>query len=887
MPKEFPQIRLHGNKDAAVLHAKRGMLELFKTQSWQELAGVPITKRTVEVNDYTTITVQVAKEQTFIDITSNPPPGFVPPPVEEKPEEEFGKCPPGFIVRKLAQGETFNTDSLDQTKYTGTTDIDVGFDGYIIAYNASKKEWALASFRDELGEFEGAYAGGWWHLDTKAKELSGSYKTCDLITMGGGGGGLGASSFVTTATSPNTDQLVFHKIAFTKDFYMGGKEYRVGGNTHCLGACIIKDPTNHQDYFHVLKVAISQGDPAGNLTSGGYQIWRQPVGGGEDEGLGSIAPSNNPSPFYNPTTPPTTMQVPRGLAYVDEDGYAYIVRAYGATHPELEVVGSSVDGQQLLKIDLRNGDFEILLDSPEALLRGHKYFRRETSGSLQHHNPDGGGSPDPWSGSTTWNVSLNSPVPRLVGVFGGLDKLYTYQMSYDSNSTGSASAHLAPEGTYESPNSSPPPATFTRWFQVGTHRHRINESSVRKMIVYEGTDKEIDSLIIEEAFVDYDVKQDDASHASILAYESGGPIEGAAVGRHLTRWILSHHPKIKDSWEYLERLAEWDDIGKTGTITYKYVAWGKTVVSQSVPIPSINDYFMDTDANRPSFPYDIAFEQEFDFAKPRTGWYANGGRVSKWRYKTTTFDRQTGQPTSSPWWLQWDVFDNLPDDIDSATFLRDLNTGGAAWGETYGSVSSSLSLLSTGVGSTGSVCGYGRSSAWSPGSAGASHLEKGSANEFIISQTSAVPFSSNLKLYMPNTIAVHRPVEGEIAPYLAMSRKMYMSSMPLDARKSLAVDGAKAVLRLWYLVYLASHDPAGEDGVRDLEYGMVTGPTTWGRERWLFWRKELGSAKDGYLSDEWALESNFLTEKQLNALVRFDPDVPGAEKHMHFEIAVL
>lgn len=891
MPKEFPQIRLHGNKEAAVLHSKRGMLELFKAQSWTELAGVPITKRSVEVDEYTTIIVQIAMDQTFIDITSNPPEGYVSHEVERE-DEEFGRCPPGFIVRKLDHKEVWKADTLNEKYWTeefGNKMTIDGYPGHIIAYNEKSGKWELAHFKEaELGPFEGAGAHGWWHLNEVAKDLSGSYKSCDLITLMGGGGGMAMSGRFHSMKSINGTDHVSGQMYLDNRFFMGGKEYDTPGDI-CYGACILKDTTTKQDFFHVMTsdVTVGSGSYSFHLTGHDIDIHRAPVGGDplNWQLVKTLdAHADNASPFVRSPLPEGAItSVQSGLGYIDKKGYGYMMREYYAEDTREDTPSGQIQwkASQLIKIDLRSGVHTELRDSAYARMF-HSSVNSGEGLSFIFNTP--GHSVE--GGFGTNNSSRWLEGPYVLCMYGGLDKMYHYEL--DGNITeGRVGQSSIAAGTKYTADEDHEYYTFTGSLtqtRQGQGDFRIN--------VYEDEDKLVDSLILESHDVNYNITGE-ATFAGHRDRRSGG-YGGVGHGRRTLRYVIDHHPQVKNSWEYMQFVTDWDDVSRVGTNTYSYHRDGKTLHSITTSITAAPDYARDGNTLNAGFPGE--------------GWSGDGSGITDWnindgnnpdvRWKYHNFDNEvdadgylTGGkiPNNDPWHPVVNWRSDVPDwDETSSQHNGSYHLDSGQMGQPYITYNDLKPEQGSGRPSN-PACGWGPTKRnYNTILVDNSYYEFGSSTGFDIAQPGAT--GPNRKLYRPEVRAVHRNIKGlKEKPFISLRRKVYMHDTPL-AR------GSRPYVPYWYTradgdwwqVYLAYRAPSADEGLanplwQDL-YGDVSVDS---RDNILWWSKPLGNARDGYDWDEWEWKSNILDEKQINAIVGYDEEVDMGAKHMHFEIAVI
>lgn len=390
MTSPFPQIRLAGDKEAAGQYAKRAMLELFKTESIKDKAGVPILKRTVPVNDYTEIEVSIVHEQKFIEIRSYPPSRRLEPTGEKKDKFDTAACPAAFVVRK------FDTRAKQGT---GIPETDKE-QGYIIAYNHIRNKWEIATYVDSTGTgntFASCSNIGWWHASNDRD----GYTACDVVTW------YGSSFFDLTAP--------FYPTVPVDDDENGVTDYTISAVSHLqkvimfkgrrfltpeyvLGACIISDAGVDYMYVHCCNLVEDQDDRvfytsteysfrcklSTLFASDGTNInWEEAgrisVGSDITFAKSGFQPSN-----FN-------WKTPQGTAYVDKDGYSYVMWTALLdlyTSPTEEFINT----QQVtvwMKYSLRDMGWEMLWDPTEPANRptvtGH--WSQENGSKLGGHYP--------------------------------------------------------------------------------------------------------------------------------------------------------------------------------------------------------------------------------------------------------------------------------------------------------------------------------------------------------------------------------------------------------------------------------------------------------------------------------------------------------------------
>jgi hypothetical protein len=359
----------------------------------------------------------------------------------------------------------------------------------------------------------------------------------------------------------------------------------------------------------------------------------------------------------------------------------------------------------------------------------------------------------------------------------------------------------------------------------------------------------------------------------------------------MCRYVLDHHPKIKDSWEYLEREVIWERLTLQGTVTYKHVAFGKVLSQRSVPMTHGPDY-VQMDAYGPGLPrntFPDAGYVNYDAPYIPGMWALNAqtGFIYKAQAAFYTVNPDAGQPRfSQPWFLS-----HAPGGGAATVRAREHIISGTE----IDSIGKYIPTTSTLSPTAEHCCGFGRMTAKTYYVGNISRWLYGGVESYpIIAQRSATPGSETRTIYQPVRWAVHRPTEkdGDV-PYIAIGRKAYMASAPLDAYDAIRYDNSSPPRR-WYLIYHSFSDPSGNvNDTADLPFGQETvsanSNAVLGKEAWLFWRKPCGDARDGYDGEEFTYHSNILTEKQLNGLLKLKApfDVPGEPEHMHFELAIL
>jgi hypothetical protein len=391
MSSPFPQIRFQGDKSACIQYAKRAMLELYRTQTIQDKSGVPILKRTVPVNDYTEIEVHLSKDQKFIEIRSFPPRQQLEPTGAKEEEFDTAACPAAFVVRKF---------DISAKTGTGFPEADKE-QGYIIAYNHTRKKWEIATYEDATGTgntFASCANIGWWH----ARNDRDGYNGCDVVTW------YGSSFFDFTAPfyprtfvdadEDGTAELELSAVTHLQKVIMF-KGRKFSTPNYVLGACIIDDGGTDYMYVHVCSLTE---DLAGNrnfyttqessvrcklstlFATDGLTIPWQTVGN-ISVGTGITFAKSGFNPSHK------NWKTVQGTAYVDKDGYSYVLWTalldMYTSPAELSLLTSQVS--VWVKYNLRDLSWEMLWDPTEPANRptvtGH--WSQENGTKLGGHAP--------------------------------------------------------------------------------------------------------------------------------------------------------------------------------------------------------------------------------------------------------------------------------------------------------------------------------------------------------------------------------------------------------------------------------------------------------------------------------------------------------------------
>lgn len=279
MSKVFPQVRLDGktanDKIKAATYVRRGQQELFSLHEMRRTSKRPILQRSIQVDDYTTILVQIVGGQEFINIYHAQP---VPVPVvEEEPEEELEEevgCLPGFIVYNR-EGAT------SPTHY-----------GHHISMN-DEGNWVHVS-SDEARGAETYWNGMEWHFD---KRNDSKYYDVDKDSVQAKFPGLGECSVITwrdgfcggQPTQRFMRQALDESVAPTlswesstrriqrPELFLAGVRINFYSYYLVYGACILPNDTEKCDYMYVLSSKYLYGvdDDEAHLKSGAVYVWKK------------------------------------------------------------------------------------------------------------------------------------------------------------------------------------------------------------------------------------------------------------------------------------------------------------------------------------------------------------------------------------------------------------------------------------------------------------------------------------------------------------------------------------------------------------------------------------------------------------------------------------
>lgn len=349
-------MRYHGNPEAGFRHTKRGLYELGKTEELQKKMGVPVLKRTVEVSEYTSITVHIAQDQTFVHITSNPP--FLPEPLvppKEKEEKIPYRCPSIFIIRQmLTQGSAAQQH-----------------DGYLIGYDHDTDRWRVVKYSNPLLEGAAPQGGnlGWYHLPT---DEAGTFNECDVLTWKKNIlPNFRAFHPTYSFDSSDNSSLYFQGIKFA------------GPTGSVVGACILKAgpdaerPDNGAQSYYVYahtvvfdwleetgtykirdRISRKKLNDALNNVGSWYILWSSPFfyvsTDKQYQDINWAEPlSSYPDGHF--------LYGARSLDYIDPEGYAYYFREYiGGIAPGDDSYDFDGRGQQaLIKQNMKTGSFTV------------------------------------------------------------------------------------------------------------------------------------------------------------------------------------------------------------------------------------------------------------------------------------------------------------------------------------------------------------------------------------------------------------------------------------------------------------------------------------------------------------------------------------------------
>jgi hypothetical protein len=818
------------------------MLELFKTQSVQELAGVPIMKRTVEVDEYTTITVQIAKEQTFIDITSTM--GHVEVEKEEEvSEQDILQCPAGFIIRKRTQyTKGFTTWSEDEEEQ-----------GYIIAYNHAKKNWAVASYQDATGSgntFAHASNIGWWHVPNKQ-----AYSSCDVITWYGQSYFDFSPPTLRGYTTPDPDYSRINML--TRYFFFKGRKFTAPQN-HVLGACII-DVAN-VDYIYVLTTNLANKDSTSgyyfsSLTSSRMKMSALLNGSTDWETAKGLNYSD--FDFNADDTSGYYWDAPMSTAYIDKDGYAYLVMKHNRRVPSASSTDTNpgtttlVSGStEFIKFNMRNLSYEILNASidciPPLILSGRLERNVSTVGGgyLLAINDDA-----LIKGSYSYT---NVGRPWIFYALGGTKDLWTFALEWDAHGY----SDLVPSGSTS--------GQATDYTCAGGGYLTCTVIVSKNMVEHERIPlmtRSGDTVCQFHRFSPY---------PSTAEFEVA-----AAIAK--SRVVLEYHPEIANSMRYMEL-----DVGPGGySVSVKLVEGNKTVDTISDSIPADYSGRFASNGNQVGWFYAPPLQMQTT--------------VHRWGLLLATLDEGTiygvgsGGMGSVQRTFLFNTICTAEQYPDNFLFIEPNFVPGhnsSLWGGGVGDFgidggasggnSNLVAGLGTRIGARAYIAKYGSAEGW------------------------WCPLAEDQQTCVPvEGFAVHRPTNtkhGTKAPYIYLKRKVRLcKEQNADHNSWLVLNDNFPRNRL------SKTDPRTQDPWQPADYDQPTETydtndvmVGHSRKKWWMYTDPIGwYQQNGYnpwnpddirkpqwVDRGWTLESNVLTAKQLNKMTK-DSDMA------FFEIAVL
>ena len=442
MSKNLPAIRYHGNVKAGFRHTKRGLHELFRTEELQKHMGVPILKRTIEVSEYTYITVHIQLEQTFVHIYSNPPelPEVILPPPEKEKEPPSG-CPSAFLIRFIP-ARTANDAILAADAQ----------DGYLIGYDHSSDTWRIMHIINDGVVLDQPAAAnlGWYHNHNSA---DGIFSHCDIVTWHGQGAPDFHPAWLPGHWSSGFTILDYAaRTLLQKRVYFQGREFTTP--EYVVGACILHMPDNQgvkRDYMYLHCADVSRNPLSGvpeDMRLDADTFYRLPMSAllAESEDwqlLESITPEAYEGYLTFNAYP--HMYHPRTTAYVDKNGFSYVTREYsgdlGESHDLGEQTGADPNHgfTAFIKFNMRDGSWKILSSTETNC----PTFAVDFSGTVTVP-PLGPGPYDdlPFFGG----MSISNPNgPWVFYVWPGTEDLYT--LSLEHNYSGSSGDSKEKDGS--------------------------------------------------------------------------------------------------------------------------------------------------------------------------------------------------------------------------------------------------------------------------------------------------------------------------------------------------------------------------------------------------------------------------------------------------------
>jgi hypothetical protein len=397
MSNSFAQVRTSGKN--ADLYIRTGQQLLFRLREMKRTSGSPVIKRTVPVDENTTITVQIANEQEFIAITHT---GDISEPAEEKVEEELEPtqgCPPAFVVNKHKQFD-HTVLNLDAATHNG--------DGIITA-PTDEGIWRVGT----VANFEDAANAGWYGLQAIQPSLNNpdAHAGCDIITWYGNSNSA-CEDRVFSFGAINAGAPAFGRYPATllaKVFFYKGE--RILAPDYVLGACIL--PSGSTDYYYILCTSHGAG--------GRYGSYPDARKGGSDETVyrKDVTADNHATnnwtlvhtiPYTDFSTYSKTNLWPLvlGTAYIDDEGVAFFTK----------LIADSATGakeRKQIEVDLRGATHSVALGDEKISTWYSDSWTYEAAGG----------------GSYTWNEPP-TPAPTLDSVIsrsgGSAGEQYLYTM---------------------------------------------------------------------------------------------------------------------------------------------------------------------------------------------------------------------------------------------------------------------------------------------------------------------------------------------------------------------------------------------------------------------------------------------------------------------------
>ena len=788
MSKIFAAIRYHGNAEAGVRHTKRGMYELFVAQDLQKRMEVPIYKRTVEVNEYTTITVQIAMEQTFVHIYSNPPslPEVVLPPPEKEMPEPFG-CPSAFIIRsQLDHGSP-------EQKHNG----------YVIAYNHLTSRWSVATFKDKYGNTVPEAANlGWYHA--KGNTSTGVYNHCDVVTWKGQSG----PTFQPTASSID--------IFVTSKLYFQGRKFDGPGNP-ILGACILEE-ADGTDYMYAHTGSYTDTGATSQYHTVSDRFYRKKLssflaGTGSWESLGLLKTAEG-----SPDWLVSGYLTPRSTDYIDEFGYAYIVREYIIAEPPVYSMSGIT---RYMKVNMRDGAAEILNTS--------QISAPVVAASAGPTNPDhefirdSRGGWGPWIAFQHWGAGTltgnNLENPWIFYVFPGTQDLYTLGLEHTYTHSSYGNTEVYPEG--------------------GARPTFMSSGSTTSTMITFKNGKSIDRWELNYSHYNY---ADVAAPKPIGIPASG--IAGACSTK--TTWLIEYHPEMPKNKIYIEYTVT--ESGSNDVTLYKddtKINLGHQSFPNSIPIPK--------NIGEPKLPYVVPTSYYAFGVSPgvianiEDGFKANALGINHLLMGDVSF--QAEYPNRNAIHIQNSSV-QMYDYIGVADVFPFWGPSGTAPGFRYGI------KIGSGAQTHNKIT---QTEAW------------GSVYDFVLKDRVGDDPSSGS--WMVDAYAIHRPVGGgSEKPYLRLRRDLEPGTGFYNIAPGIA-DHMPSFNEDTRII-MSDEDP-GFFGPGTNPYGEVLG--TFNRQR-LVWSRPPGSLRDldedpdnettHWNDKDWELLSNFTSADLLNAMTK-------------------